>query len=123
MSGAKFSLDALLAFEPERALEDVARCAGYSRTAMRRATERGWLTTEQADHIAVSLGIHPFAIWGFDYWAESAADEPHCAHCGEPAPIANRRGDNAWCSERCRGAHARARWREKAARYRAARAA
>lgn len=95
----------LLRFVSARALRDsesveIHELFGMDDGAWYRSQEKGWLSTIQADAVAVRLSTFPSDIW--PSWFDDAALEPVCV-CGQPATMQPNRSDalRAYCSKLC----------------------
>jgi hypothetical protein len=58
----------------ELARQMAARLGGTAKSyerAIYRARARGWLRTDTADKVAISLGTHPVVLWG-PAWEQSS---------------------------------------------------
>ncbi len=68
---------------------------GMGHQHWKRIVARGWLTTLEADHVAVALGLLPMLLW--ENWLESADDEPRCAWCRDVADLNTDQSRRSFC--------------------------
>jgi hypothetical protein len=55
--------------------DQVAEALGVSRRTIVRWRALGTLSEEYTDRVAISLGWHPAAIWGLDWYIETTLEE------------------------------------------------
>lgn len=95
----------LLRFVKARTLRDsesvqIHELFGMDDNSWFRVQEKGWMSTLQADAVAVRLCTFPSDIW--PSWFDDAALEPMCV-CGQPAKMMPNRSEalSAYCSTLC----------------------
>lgn len=52
---------------PGEGFKSFCKAIGIHAETVHRARDRGWLTLDMADRIAVALGLHPILVWPGEY--------------------------------------------------------
>lgn len=65
----RLSVEPLIARLPEEHRTDPGRYLNVGGSTWKRYVALG-LNTDQADRLAVRIGLHPYDVWGDDFWAD-----------------------------------------------------